>query len=95
MSTRASGPSCRAYTDSTGSARHNLGLSERRADAVRDYLVGQGVSSSQLTAKGYGETNPIASNATAEGRAQNRRVVMRVLENPGDVTIRQGGQSQP
>jgi OmpA-OmpF porin, OOP family len=83
------------YTDSTGSARHNLGLSERRADAVRAYLVSQGVLSSQLSAKGYGETNPIASNATAEGRAKNRRVVMHVLENPGDATIRQGGQAQP
>jgi OmpA-OmpF porin, OOP family len=83
------------YTDSTGSARYNLGLSQRRADAVRDYLVSQGVSASQLSAKGFGETNPVASNATAEGRAKNRRVVMHVIDNPGDVTIRQARQAPP
>jgi OmpA-OmpF porin, OOP family len=81
------------YTDSTGSARYNLGLSERRANSVRDYLVSRGVSSSQLSARGYGETNPIASNATAQGRAENRRVVMHVIDNPGDVNVRQGGQA--
>jgi len=75
------------HTDSTGSARHNLGLSQRRAEAVRDYLQAQGVSADQMTAKGYGQTQPIASNATAEGRAQNRRVVLHVIDNPGDVTI--------
>jgi OOP family OmpA-OmpF porin len=73
----------------------HAGLSQRRADAVRDYLVRQGVSPSQLSATGFGETNPIASNAPAEGRAKNRRVVMHVLENPGDVTIRQRGQAPP
>jgi len=83
------------HTDSTGSARHNQGLSERRAESVRDYLVSQGVSASQLTTRGFGQTQPIASNATADGRAQNRRVVMHVLDNPGDVTIRQEGQTQP
>ena len=83
------------HTDSTGSARHNQGLSERRAEAVRDYLQSQGVSASQMTTRGFGQTQPIATNATADGRAQNRRVVMHVLENPGDVTIRKEGQAQP
>jgi OmpA-OmpF porin, OOP family len=82
------------HTDSTGSARHNLGLSERRADAVRDYLKSQGVPAAQMTAKGFGETQPVASNATAEGRAKNRRVVMHVLDNPGDVTIHREGEAQ-
>ena len=47
---------------------------QRRADSVRDYLVSQGVPESQLTTKGYGQTQPVASNATREGRLQNRRV---------------------
>jgi OOP family OmpA-OmpF porin len=79
------------HTDSTGSARHNQGLSERRAASVRDYLISQGVQPAQLTARGFGETQPVASNATVEGRAKNRRVVMHVLENPGDVPIRRAG----
>jgi OOP family OmpA-OmpF porin len=80
------------HTDSTGSDAYNLKLSERRAQAVRDFLISQGVSSSQLEARGYGESQPIASNATPEGRAQNRRVVMKVLANPGDVEVREGEQ---
>jgi OOP family OmpA-OmpF porin len=75
------------HTDSSGSDEYNLKLSERRANAVREYLISQGVSSQQLLARGYGETQPIADNSTAEGRAQNRRVVMKVLENPGDVEV--------
>jgi OOP family OmpA-OmpF porin len=75
------------HTDSSGSDAYNLQLSQKRANAVRDYLVEQGVSSSQLTAKGYGESQPIADNTTADGRAKNRRVVMSVLENPGDVKV--------
>jgi OOP family OmpA-OmpF porin len=82
------------HTDSTGSAVYNMGLSQRRADAVRDYLVSQDVPAEQLTAKGYGKTVPVASNATGQGRAQNRRVVMHVLENPGEVTIHKEGQAQ-
>jgi len=75
------------HTDSTGSDEYNLKLSQRRAEAVRDYLIEQGVSPSQLVARGYGEMQPIADNSTAAGRAANRRVVMRVLENPGDVKV--------
>lgn len=62
------------HTDSTGSDSYNIGLSKRRAQSVRDYLVSQGVSSSRLTVVGKGENFPIASNDTREGRAQNRRV---------------------
>jgi outer membrane protein OmpA-like peptidoglycan-associated protein len=61
-------------TDSVGSDAYNQGLSERRAEAVRSYLGRQGVLESSMTAKGLGETQPIASNRTADGRQQNRRV---------------------
>lgn len=61
------------HTDSVGTEQYNMRLSQRRADAVRNWLVKCGVSASRLTAKGFGESNPIASNETAEGRAQNRR----------------------
>jgi len=61
-------------TDSTGSEEYNQELSERRAAAVANYLIGQGVDASRITAVGYGEGNPIASNDTAAGRQANRRV---------------------
>jgi outer membrane protein OmpA-like peptidoglycan-associated protein len=61
-------------TDSVGSDAYNQSLSERRAEAVRSYLAKQGVPESSMTAKGLGEGQPIASNSTAEGRQQNRRV---------------------
>lgn len=62
------------HTDSKGSAAYNQTLSEQRAQAVVNWLVENGVNADQLTAKGAGESKPIASNDTAEGRAQNRRV---------------------
>lgn len=62
------------HTCSIGTEEYNLGLSQRRAEAVRNYLVSKGVSADRLTARGYGEARPVASNATREGRAQNRRV---------------------
>lgn len=62
------------HTDSTGSEQHNLALSERRADAVMNYLVGLGVDSARMTAIGYGEAHPVADNGTASGRQLNRRV---------------------
>lgn len=80
------------HTDSAGADRYNLGLSQRRADAVRAYLLSQGVSASQVVARGYGESQPVANNDSPEGRAQNRRVVMKVLRNPGSVEIK--GESQ-
>jgi outer membrane protein OmpA-like peptidoglycan-associated protein len=62
------------HTDSVGADAYNQGLSERRAAAVKDYLAGKGVDPSRLSTAGYGESNPIASNDTADGRALNRRV---------------------
>jgi len=62
------------YTDDRGTAEYNEKLSARRADAVRTYLVGKGVAADRLTAKGYGESNPVGDNTTVEGRAENRRV---------------------
>ncbi len=69
-----------AHTDSIGSAAYNQALSERRAKSVMDYLTSHGIAADRLTAKGYGESDPIASNATAAGRAKNRRVELRVLK---------------
>lgn len=62
------------HTDSTGSDAYNQQLSERRAQAVAGYLEGHGVAASRISTVGYGETQPVASNDTAEGRQQNRRV---------------------
>ena len=62
------------YCDAIGSEEYNLKLSDRRSNAVVDYLVKAGIPSSQLVPHGYGKTNFVASNDTAEGRAQNRRV---------------------
>jgi outer membrane protein OmpA-like peptidoglycan-associated protein len=62
------------HTDSVGSDEYNQSLSERRADSVRDYFVQQGIPSASIEARGFGKTSPIASNDTAEGRQQNRRV---------------------
>jgi OmpA-OmpF porin, OOP family len=62
------------HTDNVGSERYNQGLSERRARAVADYLAARGIPVSRVAAVGVGESQPVASNATAEGRAQNRRV---------------------
>ncbi len=69
------------YTDNVGSAKSNLDLSQRRAQAVMDYLLHkfQQIKPDQFTAKGYGLTNPVTSNATVEGKAQNRRVEFKVL----------------
>jgi outer membrane protein OmpA-like peptidoglycan-associated protein len=62
------------HTDSVGSDDYNQRLSEQRGEAVRDYLTGQGVASSSVTTRGFGETQPAASNQNATGRQQNRRV---------------------
>src|SRR5271163_4740232 len=62
------------YTDSVGGDDYNQKLSENRADAVRDYLVSQGVQPDNITSTGYGKAKPVADNDTAQGRAQNRRV---------------------
>ena len=66
--------SIEGHTDSTGAASYNQTLSEKRAAAVRDYLVSRGVPANRVSSVGYGENQPIADNSTAAGRAQNRRV---------------------
>jgi outer membrane protein OmpA-like peptidoglycan-associated protein len=62
------------HTDSTGSDEYNQRLSERRAESVVRYLVGEGIARERITAVGYGEQHPVASNETAAGRSKNRRV---------------------
>jgi outer membrane protein OmpA-like peptidoglycan-associated protein len=69
------------YTDSVGTEAYNQGLSERRADSVRSYLAHQGIGSARLSAVGKGESHPVASNDSAAGRQQNRRVEM-IISNP-------------
>src|SRR5204862_6239001 len=62
------------HTDAVGSDAYNMKLSQRRADTVRDYMVKNGITPSRIKTEAFGKTRPIASNKTAEGRAQNRRV---------------------
>ncbi len=78
------------YTDNVGGDQYNLTLSQQRGDAVRAYLVSQGVNPGNITATGYGMSNPVADNGTAAGRAQNRRVNLVVSGNAIGVQ-----QSQP
>jgi outer membrane protein OmpA-like peptidoglycan-associated protein len=68
------------YTDNVGDPASNMRLSEQRAQNVRAALAGLGVAADRLTAEGYGEQFPVGDNATAEGRARNRRISMRVTE---------------
>ena len=68
------------HTDSDGAAAYNEGLSARRATTVRDYLAANGIATDRMTTRGYGESQPIADNGTREGKAQNRRVVLRITE---------------
>jgi len=67
-----------AHTDSRGKDAYNLALSERRAKSVMDYLTAHGIAASRLTSHGYGETQAVADNGTAAGRAKNRRVTLRI-----------------
>lgn len=69
------------HTDDTGEDAYNQKLSENRADAVEDYLVTQGIKNSRVTTKGYGESQPLAENATADGRQKNRRVEVAIYAN--------------
>lgn len=68
------------HTDSSGSAAHNLDLSRRRADAVLNYLVRAGIDRARLSGEGFGESRPVASNETREGKAMNRRVELRRVD---------------
>jgi outer membrane protein OmpA-like peptidoglycan-associated protein len=69
------------YTDSTGTAEYNLKLSDQRAASVRSYLNGKGISNSRFTTTGMGIADPVATNDTAEGRSQNRRVEFAITAN--------------
>ena len=69
------------HTDSTGAEEYNLALSKRRADSVASYLVTQNVNSARFSTEGYGESQPAASNDTAAGRTQNRRVEVAIWAN--------------
>ncbi|MGB3618753.1 MAG: OmpA family protein, partial [Catalinimonas sp.] len=66
------------HTDNIGSDAYNQGLSQQRARAVYDYFVQNGVPAGRLSSKGYGESEPAATNSTPEGRQQNRRVEMKL-----------------
>jgi outer membrane protein OmpA-like peptidoglycan-associated protein len=70
------------YTDSQGSVNYNLDLSQRRADAVRSYLVERGYQGDLIQARGFGKDSPIADNSSAEGRANNRRVEIVIEHEP-------------
>ncbi len=69
------------YTDNVGSGDYNQGLPQRRADGVKSYLVGQGVGAARSDRTGQGESDPVADNASSEGRQLNRRVEV-IIANP-------------
>jgi len=71
----------RGYTDSVGEEKKNQGLSERRAKSVKDFLVSEGVDADRLDTQGFGEADPVDTNDTAEGRANNRRVSFKVTRS--------------
>lgn len=93
------------YTDNIGSDEYNQKLSEQRAGSVRDYLVTQGVAQTNISAAGYGKSDPVADNSSASGRAENRRVQLVVSGNaigvqesapaPGGQSMNRTPQSQP
>jgi outer membrane protein OmpA-like peptidoglycan-associated protein len=76
------------FTDSTGQHAGNLKLSERRSDAVRVALINAGINRSRIVARGYGESYPVASNSTSDGRQQNRRVEIVISDDSGAIPPR-------
>ncbi|MDQ0476407.1 MULTISPECIES: OmpA family protein [Chryseobacterium] len=80
------------YTDSKGTDSYNLALSDRRAAAVKSYLSSKGVSSMRMNTMGMGEADPIASNDTEAGRAQNRRVEFAITANENMINDAKSGQ---
>jgi outer membrane protein OmpA-like peptidoglycan-associated protein len=68
------------HTDSQGSDAYNLKLSDERAASVKNYLIEKGLPASRLSSEGFGETKPVANNATAAGRQQNRRVEISLIK---------------
>jgi outer membrane protein OmpA-like peptidoglycan-associated protein len=83
------------HTDSRGALDYNQQLSEQRATAVVEFLVGRGVERARLKAKGFGPTRPVADEATPEGREQNRRVVFTVLDGDGAENKDRGPKDEP
>lgn len=79
------------HTDSTGSDAYNMTLSQNRAQAVADYLSSRGVNPQRLRAQSYGKTQPVASNATDQGRAANRRVEIKIVPVTQDDVARARG----
>lgn len=80
------------HTDSKGADAYNLSLSQRRADAVKAYLSGKGIASARMFTKGEGESMPVASNDTDEGRAKNRRVEFAITANEKMINEAKQGQ---
>ena len=68
------------HTDSSGNERRNQTLSEQRAEAVRKYLIDNGISADRITARGYGSSQPVADNVTQEGKKANRRVALNIQQ---------------
>ena len=91
---RISGIVLEGYTDSIGSEEYNQTLSEKRAEAVRDYLVTSGVNMNSVVAQGMGKADPVADNSTAEGRKLNRRVEMIVSGDVIGTQLTPGGSNQ-
>ncbi|WP_372859004.1 OmpA family protein, partial [Pseudoalteromonas sp.] len=73
--------SVEGHTDSTGKDSYNMTLSEQRAQSVKNYLVNQQIMAARVSTSGYGESRPIATNDSANGRAQNRRVEIQIVPN--------------
>ena len=82
------------HTDSVGPEAYNLDLSRRRAENVRDYLVSQGVDDEGLLAVGLGESRPVASNDSAVGRQENRRVEIVIRDTPRIASSEDGHQTR-
>lgn len=68
------------HTDNVGDKEANLKLSQERAEAVRDYLIKKGIAAHRITAKGYGDTKPVADNSTEKGKQQNRRTEVKIIK---------------
>ena len=73
------------HTDSQGRAEHNQRLSERRAESVKTFVVAEGINSTRIKARGYGETIPVASNDTPEGQQMNRRVELKIIPKEEEI----------